>query len=301
MKFKSVHTAPFLPIIAMLLLCASRFLDFRALSYQGNISLAIVVLEILVILVPTAFYSKLKGDGYTKRLRFSTFGIEKLLITFLAAVCIILGTTIIKVGLGYFGFSDDVYVTYKEYLSGTNPGVLYSLITLAIVPSICEEILFRSVLCAEYEERGAFNAVIVSSILYGLFGLSFGYFPVYFFVGIILALLMYLTRSVFASILCHLICNIFELSAGATIKTLVTKPQNVGFLLFALTAVFLICLMLFFGECERIYYGYAASGQNPEYIKENIKSSFSSFFEIILTPAFLGAVLVFIVISIHFM
>ncbi len=300
MKIKSTFMAPSLIIVVMLLLVASRYVDLEALSYEENICLAIIVLQMLILVVPCAFYSKLKGEGFIKKLRLAPIGIEKLLVTLLAAVVLILGDTLLKLGLYNAGIIKDQYSVYSVYLNGTSPSVLYALVTFALVPSVCEELVFRSLLCAEYESSGSITAVVASALLYGMFGMNFGYFPVYFFAGLMFAFVMYITRSVFASMLCHLCYAIFELAAGETVRTILTKPQSTGFLIFALAGGFLLALAALFGEAERTYYGYALSGKTAEYAKKCPVFSMRMFSQALLAPPFLAAALIFIVAAIQF-
>lgn len=300
MKVKSTFMAPLLFITVLILLALSRYLDLDALAYKENICLAVIVLQLIALIVPGAFYAKIKGEGFSKRLRIAPFGIEKLLVTLLATFTLILGDTLLKLLLYRFEIIDGAYSVYHYYLGAYKPGVLYSLITFALVPAICEEFLFRSVLCAEYDSSGAVTAVVASSLLYGMLSMNFGYFPIYLFAGIIFAIVMYLTRSVLASVLAHLIYNVFELAAGETVRTVITKPQSRGFLLFTLGALFLLCLAVLFGECERIYHNYAVSGKKAEYAEETPRFSIRKFSEALLAPPFLVAVLVFIVAAFTF-
>ena len=292
--------APLLVTVVMLLLAASRYIDFEVLSYQENICLAVIVLQIVILLVPSAFYSKLKGEGYVKKLRFAPFGIEKLLVTLLGSVTLILGDTLLKLIIyNISGYNSD-YSVYSYYLNGADTGVLYLLITFAVMPAVCEEILFRSILCAEYESSGVVTSIIASAALYGMYGIAFGNFPVYFFAGLVFAIIMYMTRSVFASMFCHLIYAVFNLAAGDTVRTVITKPQSTGFLIFALGSLFLACLAVFLGECERVYYGYALAGKKAEYAEACPKFNLKKFSEALLAPPFLVAMLIFIIASIQF-
>lgn len=300
MKIKSTFMAPILIIAVILLFSVSRFIDFEALALRENICLAVIVLQLLAVVVPSSFYIKLKGDGFLKRMRLAPFGIEKLLITILASVTLILGDILLKLALYNLGIIDGEYTVYSYYLGGTTPGVLYALVTFALVPSICEELLFRALLCAEYESGGVVTAAVASSLLYAMFSMNFGYFPVYLFAGFMFVLVMYMTRSVFASMLCHLIYSVFDLAAGETVRTVITKPQSTGFLIFAVAVMFLLCLTALFGEAERVYYGYAVSCKNSDYAKKCPTFKAKPFAEALLAPPFLAAALVFIVSAIQF-
>ncbi len=298
MKIKSVFAAPILVIISIMLLVGARFVKLDMPNYSENICLAIIVIQFIAIVVPSAFYIKLRGDGFIRRMRIKAMGIEKILVTLLAVIVLILGDTLIRLFLYPAGLIDSDFSNYFYYLKGVQPGVLYSLITFAVVPAVCEELLFRSVLCAEYESEGVVTAVVASAALYGMFSMSFGYFPIYFFAGLIFALVMYLTRSVFAAVICHLCYNLYQIVAADTVKTILIKPQSTGFLVFAVAAAFITALAALFGECERIYYGYAMKGMEAEYAKNCPKFSVRRFSEALLSPTFLVCVLIFVVAAI---
>ncbi len=295
MKIKPTFGAPLLIIFIMLMLCAAYFVDLGAPKYQENICLAILVLQFVVILVPALFYMKLRGEGYTKRLRFVPFGVEKLLVTLLAVVVLVLGDTLIRLLLHNFGLDMGDYSPYTRYLGITKPNLLYSLITFVLVPAIAEEFVFRAVLCTEYEKSSIGAAIIASSLLYGMFGLNLELFPVYFFAGLIYALIYYLTGSAFAPMLCHLCFNLYGLALGNTVISIISKPQSTGFLIFVLASFFLLTLAALFGECERIYYGYSMANKPSEHV--NPAANIRTFAEALLAPPILAAAVIFIGIA----
>lgn len=284
----------------MLMLVASRFLDLSMLSYRENIFLAVIVLQLLILVVPTVFYAKLRGEKFLKRMRCIPFGIEKLLVTLLAAAALIFGDILIKLSMHTLGLMSGEYSVYFYYLSGEETNIIYSLLTFCIVPAVAEELLFRSVMCAEYEKSGVVTTAVASSVLYAMFGINLSYFPVYFFAGIIFVLVMYLTQSVFASMLCHLIYNVAVLSFGETVWNIITKQQNRSFLVFVITFLFLVCLSGLFSECERIYYGYSLANKNSDYAKDCPRFNLRLFLEALLAPPFLATALIFLVAAIQF-
>ena len=105
---------------------------------------------------------------------------------------------------------------------------------------------------------------------------------------------MYMTRSVLASMLCHFIWAVFELAAADTVRTVLTKPQSTGFLIFVLTSAFLLCLVVLFGEFERIYYNYALAGKKSRDGAEKVKFDIRKFSEALLAPPLLLAILLFV-------
>lgn len=297
MKLKSTFTAPALVIAVMLLLSVSRHLDLGALSYQENISLAVIVLQLLILFVPAAFYMRLRGDDFLSRLRIKPFGLEKLLATAIAALTIVSGTILLKLLMHSVGLIDGEYSVWRWYLSGEETNIVYNLLTFCVIPAAAEELLFRGILCVEYEENGALTAVLLSAGLYAMFGLNFGYFPIMLFTGLCYGLVYYMTRSLLAAMLCHLLVNVTELIIGETVWNIISKPQSTVFLIFALAGIFLLCLASLFSECERLYYGYALRNLSSDELGEQ---SAGAFVKALLAPPYLIAALVFIIAVIGF-
>lgn len=285
--------APMPVLAAMLMLVMSKLFDLSALSYQENICLAVIVIELIIVGIPAVFYIKLRHKKLAGRLRFNLFGIEKFVITIIATVTLISGDLLIKLFMNRLGLLSSNYTVYDSFLQGYNPGILYSIFTLAIIPAIVEELLFRSVLCAEYESSGVATAVIASSMLYAMFGSSFAMFPLYFFAGLIFAFVLYATDSLFCAMICHVIYNCFELIAAEPLWNIITKPQSLSFLTFAAVALFLVCIICFFGEAEHIYSGYAYSNKPSDYIDQESEHR-SSAIDALLAPPFLAVIILFV-------
>jgi len=296
MKVKNTFAAPLLMIGVLALLIASRFIGLETLTLQENICLGIIVIELVTLAVPSAFYLQLRGDEFKKKIRIAVFGFDKLLVSVMASVVLILGDILLKLLLYSTGVVSGSYSPYEYYMTGVEPNLLYRLLTFCFLPAILEELLFRGILCAEYEKNGVFTAVLASSLLYGMFSLNIGYFPIYMFIGVILALVMYVTRSLFASMLCHLFFNVTGLIIGDTIWNIIRKPQSTVFLIFALLGAFLLCLVFLLSECERIYQIYSLKNKSSEYAGT---FTLGKLLSAVVAPPFLVAMILFILTAVE--
>ncbi len=296
MKIKTTFTAPILAIAVILLLAGARFIDLDEFSYKDNIFLAVIVIELLVLIVPTAFYIRLRGEELTKRLKLRLFGPEKLIASLIAAATILSGEALLKLLFINIGLIDSNYSLWSSFLVGEETELLYKLIAFCIIPAVAEELLFRGVLCAEYEASGALTAALLSAGLYAMFGMNLGYFPVNFFCGVIYALVFFMTNSLPAAMLCHLSVSLAQLFFGETIWNIISKPQSTVFLTFALLLIFLVCLASLFSDCERIYsnLGYQ-NMQKPDASPQTVRG----FAEALFAPPFLIAAIVFIIGSLQ--
>ena len=89
----------------------------------------------------------------------------------------------------------------------TPRGLMLSILTMAAVPAVCEELLFRGFAMAAWETRGTWFAIGVTSALFALLhGSVFG-LPAYLLVGAISGFLTFALDSLYAGIAYHTVYN----------------------------------------------------------------------------------------------
>ena len=289
MKFKSTTTAPFLVLCVSILTLLVSYLDTDKLAGKESIYLAWLVIELMVFVVPSVFYCKLKGNGYTETLGLRPFALGRFSLVGFLLLVLLSGVILLKVVLYRTGV-----LAYAQ--AGTSVGAeaegavnnIYLIFTAAILPAVVEEFLFRGVILSEYSRMGGILSVSVSALFFAMVHFSMEEFPIYFFGGLIMGAAAYLTRSLFSSILIHTAYNLFTLYAEAFIWKLLWEEQSHIFFLYILAVVFLLFLVLSIGEAERIFYGYAVSsrGEFP-FVKRETESFWQALAQIPLSVGFL--------------
>ncbi|MBW3627831.1 MAG: ABC transporter permease subunit [Gemmatimonadetes bacterium] len=135
----------------------------------------------------------------------------------LAAALIMVGGVPVGWGLGwlqglFLDIPEDFLKMFQQLLTADTPGRFAWLILLiAITPAICEELVFRGVLLQGLSrELSMQKAVIGSALVFAAFHLSFEtvirFLPT-FWLGLLMAYVVWHTRSLFASMLMHFINN----------------------------------------------------------------------------------------------
>ena len=102
-------------------------------------------------------------------------------------------------------FSKNYVVDVVDRISG-NPLAL-NLLLMAVVPCIVEELAFRGVFYHSYRRRGLWIGAIVSGGLFGLMHMNFNQFSYAFLMGIVFAILVEATGSIFAPMVVHFMIN----------------------------------------------------------------------------------------------
>ena len=272
-----------------------RFVPVESVSKDLNPYLSVAVLQLLVYAIPSVIYTRLRFGGRLGSLRVRVPHLRHILFLVCAAIAIFFGSTLINFGM--HTLLPDTYQASSAAAQAAGPGGgviggLYAVIAFALIPAICEEYLFRSIVCAEFECAGVGTAVFFSTVLFALSHFSLERLPVYLFCGAALVFVFYVTRSVVASAIVHLTVNAASLFLEGLIYKVVNR-QGVVIFLFICAGAFLVFAALTFGEAEKIYRSYAKAKLPAEY--RIPKKERKNVFEALLSPPILACVVFFAV------
>jgi uncharacterized protein len=169
--------------------------------------------------VPALIYFAAKRIPLSDALPFQKVGFVKTAacVFFGSAVCMLANipaNMVVEIEK-FFGFSgsmpempltNDIWVT-----------VLYG-ITIAIIPPIVEELLFRGMVLQSLRKYGDSFAIVVSAMLFGLYHGNFVQMVFAFIAGLIMALVVVRTGSLWTSILIHFINNSISFAIEMTLR-----------------------------------------------------------------------------------
>lgn len=308
MRFKASHTCPLLCLIIYGLLLTTRNPQIESAVKDGGY-LTQIILQFLIFLIPSIIYCRLKGPGYTAKLNFRPVGPAALGVTLLSILLLITGSWLIRMGQLALVMGDTSISFVGTYpISPENPADrVYISLTFAALPAICEEFVFRSVLITEYTTQGygALTVGYLSSLLFAMMHFDLAQFPVYLWCGAVLVMLTYVSQSVIPAMICHFAYNMYGIFGESYLLQFFSHPQNTIFLLFVLTAVFLIVLVLTLGEAERLYTVYGdCDRETPAYAIERIKQypKFSDKFlhalPALFSPVFILCIALFVMMTV---
>lgn len=304
--FKASLITPMLLIVVFSLILAANFLPEDMLGLEDNPYLAVVVIELLTYAVPSLFYCRIRGREFTPKLRMRFFPPSQLLYLLHAAVFMLSGVVLVSMFM-YNAFPEQfeasavteyaAFAMNSRFFDG-----LYLIIAFAVLPAMTEEFLFRGVIIGEYDRYGAVIASVMSAVMFAMSHFSLVRFPVYLFSGLVLASVLFATRSVVAATLIHALNNAVVLLCEKYVLHIVDK-QNVSLvlLIIILGAVAILSAMLMCYEAQGIYHGYAESNLPSDYAGSSTrsqggrKSVFTRIIEAFFTPTFLLLVILFIV------
>ncbi len=301
MRAKKTLTAPALVLSFLLLSVASRYIDSAVLGYGDQLYLSLIILRMIVFVLPCIFYIKLCGPGYAFKLNLRIILPNRIGFLLLAFLVLITGSAVIKLLLTYMGANATEFLGYESMVALTDAttvtNVLYIITAFAVLPAVTEEFAFRAVILTEYNGSGlgAGWSAVFCAALYSLISFRPDMLLLYVFIGVILSVTVYVTRSVFAAIIVHLLYNIFNIFFEGYILRLVKLPENLTLTSFLVISLFLLMLVFMLGEAERLYHNDGLTlGEDDDDEKHNKTGGLHILGEAVISPALLLCIGAFI-------
>ena len=197
MKGKVYETNLFFLLIIIITIIGSLAFEFFP---EGIVQ---ELFQYICIFIPTLLYIYLKKKNFKETLRLNFISIKTIILLVLLAFAI--QPFIILTGT----IADAIFKNQSDLLFGDleSYSIGLALFSTALTPAICEEVLLRGVIFDGYREVNIKKAILMNGFLFGIFHMNFFQFSYTFFVGIILALIVYYTNSIYSSMIIHFINN----------------------------------------------------------------------------------------------
>ena len=220
--------------------------------------LLILGLQLIVFLIPSLVFMRLRGRGYARAIRLRRPFATHLPLLLAAFFTLLTGALLLSI---LFGGTETVGNSAGSFEKSAPLTLLQGLVAVpavALLPALCEELLFRGILCTELDRRGAWRALLVGSLLFALIHFDLANLPVYFFAGMLLMLIVYATDSLIAAMLVHALYNLVSLFAQRYLNALYSFTGNVELFLFLVILAFLVSLLFFCFFASKEYRSRAA-------------------------------------------
>ena len=255
--------------------------------------------QLFTYALPTVLYALLFGGISIKRMRLCAPTAVSVPTQILLLVILLLGSTLISMLGIRLGFSE----ARESIVGGIGAPNVLVLLVFAVVPALCEEIVFRGIIMSSFEPCGTFHAVIATSLLFAAAHMSLDAFPVYFFASLVLCFVTYVSRSLVASIVIHSVYNIAVLTLSDYISGIATHLESFSLLFIIMLFLLWIFVIVALTEGARVYKVYAErgldSGYTPKKLSsaQRVKASAAVYFSL----PFLLAVIIFIAVVVFSM
>ncbi len=190
---------------------------------------------------------------------------------------------------------------------------LIQLLIMAVMPIIAEEFVFRGLFYHSYRKNGILGAAVLSGLIFGAIHLNINQFCYAFVMGIILALMVEVTGSMFSSMIAHFAVNSYSIimlkiassisnvSVQTNVEQAEVMSQYSTTIIIVQIGILAIMTIIFLSIAFLLFMTMAKRNGKWEYLKENIKKGFkpqnNEHFITIPLVATLIAAFVFMVIQ----
>ena len=177
--------------------------------FQMNYGIkGIAMTQIMLLMLPLAFSYYIKTD-FKKVYRLKLPKIKHIIgsiVLWMGGYLIV--TVITNILLSIFPSSQEVVEALNEALFMEN-SLLINLIIVAILPSICEEVLFRGFIMSSFEknQKSKGGAIIISSVLFGIMHMDFIRIIPTALLGLMMGYATYKSGSILTGSIIHFINN----------------------------------------------------------------------------------------------
>ncbi|MDG3002653.1 ABC transporter permease subunit/CPBP intramembrane protease [Paludisphaera mucosa] len=218
------------PTAAHAVLCFALVVTASWLFAQVSMSVSvggglggIAVGQLLILMVPLAMALLLTTDP-AGTLKLRRAGLRYFALAAAAAVAVNpLIAELRRLVEWLYPISDATQALLETLLKGPTP-FASTLLVLAFMPAVCEEVAFRGFILSGLKSgRRTRSAIVLSALLFGLLHVFLSLFQQFFnaaFLGIFLGLLAVRSRSLWPGVLFHALNNGFALGLGAWVALL---------------------------------------------------------------------------------
>jgi membrane protease YdiL (CAAX protease family) len=174
---------------------------------QNNIYRILLINQYVIILIPVLGYVFFKKLNLKEVFRLNKLGIlPALIILFLSFPAQLVGNMLNSVMVYLLQFIGDIPsnpIPVPDNLRDLAVGIA----VIAVSPAICEELLHRGLLLKAYEKRGSIKALVITSIIFGIFHFDITNLLGATFLGLLIGYYVIKTNSIFAGMLAHFLNN----------------------------------------------------------------------------------------------
>jgi len=107
---------------------------------------------------------------------------------------------------------DSLHAVYKSFAPFMNENIIFLWLVIALMPAVGEELMFRGFIFGTLKDKmNLWYAMIITSVIFGIFHMSLIKFFTTFMLGFIIVLAVQASGSIFIGMLIHLVNNSFAI------------------------------------------------------------------------------------------
>lgn len=195
--------------IVLLFLLLAAYMSFQYATIKSMpIEWVLVISQTIFLALPVLILGKAGNVDLKVALRLNRIDGETVITIMLIALSAIPIVALANLTAMFICSKFGLYITSSLPGAESLTGLLILVPVIALMPAICEEVLFRGMILNIYEKRvGKGKAIIFSAVLFGLYHMNPYNLIGPILLGILFAYLVQLTNSLFAASIAHFTNN----------------------------------------------------------------------------------------------
>ena len=252
MKNKSAITAPvFVCVILLLLTVSDKLLELILKGGGNDMTFSAGVVQLFIFAIPAAFYLRVRNADLMDCACIRP--VPLVTVPFVAAAAFTYFFTAAIILFVQSRFPEIFAGSVNTAITDSSASPFSAVMSYVLLPAIVEEFFFRSILVSDYSRYGGPSAVIISALFFAMIHFSFVQFPLYFILGMILALMTYVTKSSFPAFFVHLANNAAVIYLGGKTGEFLRGTSSSIVLIFLLVVAFMVSFLSMLSAMEDIY------------------------------------------------
>ena len=254
---------------------------FSRIIYSNGIALPLwlnLIISQCILLIPALIYVLVMKIDIIKCIPYRKIKLSDAVSSLLIGYCLVPLVLLINV-------ISSVFAT--NYLNSSTTEIsqypfIIQLLLMAFLPTIAEEFVFRGLFYHSYRKNGILGAAILSGVIFGAIHLNINQFCYACVMGMVFALMVEITGSMFSSMLAHFAVNSYSIimlklvsMSGISVQTEQASQQIMsqysGVIILLQIAILAVTAIAFISIAYLLFMSMAKRNGRWDYFKLNMK------------------------------
>lgn len=254
---------------------------FSRIIYSNSIALPLwlnLIISQCILLIPALIYVLVMKIDIIKCIPYRKIKLSDAVSSLLIGYCLVPLVLLINV-------ISSVFAT--NYLNSSTTEIsqypfIIQLLLMAFLPTIAEEFVFRGLFYHSYRKNGILGAAILSGVIFGAIHLNINQFCYACVMGMVFALMVEITGSMFSSMLAHFAVNSYSIimlklvsMSGISVQTEQASQQMMsqysGVIILLQIAILAVTAIAFISIAYLLFMSMAKRNGRWDYFKLNMK------------------------------
>lgn len=254
---------------------------FSRIIYSNRIALPLwlnLIISQCILLIPALIYVLVMKIDIIKCIPYRKIKLSDAVSSLLIGYCLVPLVLLINV-------ISSVFAT--NYLNSSTTEIsqypfIIQLFLMAFLPTIAEEFVFRGLFYHSYRKNGILGAAILSGVIFGAIHLNINQFCYACVMGMVFALMVEITGSMFSSMLAHFAVNSYSIimlklvsMSGISVQTEQASQQMMsqysGVIILLQIAILAVTAIAFISIAYLLFMSMAKRNGRWDYFKLNMK------------------------------